>query len=174
MTKIFNASIHDAKENKKQSAARNNAVSQLESAKEMESLGVQELSNREKVTAWYAKSAELVAFHCMGVSKEVFEAAKEETDGFTKVFTECRDESAQKNGLTDTLTVGSHKFYVKKQDVYDAFDIVRSYESSLKVEKAKQVEARVISRAKEKENTTLAAAAALLGISVEELKAMKK
>ena len=56
MTKIFNASIQDAKENQKQGATRNNAANQQANAAIMESLGGKtELSNREKVAAWYKK-----------------------------------------------------------------------------------------------------------------------
>lgn len=175
MTKIFGASIQDAKENLKQSATRNNAANQQANAAIMESLGGKtELSNREKVAAWYKKTSELVAFHCMGVSKELFEETKEATKGFTSVFTERSDESAEKNGLTDTLTVGSHKFYIKNQEVNDAFDIVRSFESCLKVEKAKEIEKRVVQRAKAKVDISLKATADYLGITVEELLAMKK
>lgn len=175
MTKIFDASIQDAKENQKQGATRNNAANQQANAAIMESLGGKtELSNREKAAAWYKKTSELVAFHCMGVSKEIFEEMKETTKGFTSVFTECSEESATKNGLTDTLTVGNHKFYIKNQEVNDAFDIIRSFESRLKVEKAKEVEKRVMLRAKVKEDALLVATAKYLGTTVEALQALRK
>ena len=173
-SKIFNESVKDSKVNVKQSAARNNAASQQANAAVMESLNNQELSSREKVAAWYKKTSELVAFHCLGISREVFESSKEITKGFTSVFTECSEESATKNGLTDTLTVGNHKFYIKNQEVNDAFDIIRSFESCLKVEKAKEVEKRVILRAKMKEDALLVATAKCLGTTVEALKALRK
>jgi hypothetical protein len=171
--KIFNSAVQAASENKKQCAARNSANSQFENAKVMESLN-KPLSNREKVAKVYARMAESVAFHVMGVDKSTFAEIKEQTNGFKIVFSECSIESAKDQGLTDNVKVGRHTFYIKKQDVTDAYSVVRSFESFLKVEAAKQVEARQLQRAKENETATLKAAAALLGISVEQLKAMKQ
>src|SRR3712207_1790520 len=100
--KIFNAAVNAASENKKQSAARNNANSQFENSKIMES-SIKPLSNREKVAKVYARMAEMVAFHVLEVSKETFTEIKEQTSGFTCVYSECSTESAKEQGLTDNV-----------------------------------------------------------------------
>lgn len=124
---------------------------------------------RACVTAFYANTAVQVFRKYVEISESDFDAFMKQTENGTKVYTQPTEDTLKANAEKFQISrkFGSVQWYVKRQEVLDAFNLISSYNSYLRYMDSKEnQEAR--------EEKQLEKTAQLLGVSVETLKALKK
>lgn len=101
--------------------------------------------------------------------KEFLKVTKDATVVFTQPSAETlkADAESENPRFTKSRAFGSVQWYKKTQEVETALNVCTSYSSYLSYMETKDNQA-------ERDHKKLEAAAALLGVSVEELKALKK
>lgn len=140
----------------------NNAVAMEKEQSELQKI-------RACVTAFYANTAVQVFRKYVEISESDFDAFMKQTENGTKVYTQPTEDTLKANAEKFQISrkFGSVQWYVKRQEVLDAFNLISSYNSYLRYMDSKEnQEAR--------EEKQLEKTAQLLGVSVETLKALKK
>lgn len=140
----------------------NNAVAMEKEQSELQKI-------RACVTAFYANTAVDVFRKYVEISDDEFSAFMAQTENGTKVYTQPTEDTLKANADKFQISrkFGSVQWYVKFQVVENAFNLISSYNSYLRYMDSKE-------NAVLRDEKKLAAAAAVLGITVEELKALKK
>lgn len=180
MKKIAEKIVNEVKDNLK-NEVRNNAATQLVASEKRERLAAQKKDTPREIWAkWEKENALLVAAKVVekcnvGYS---FDDAKQGTNNFTLLLTTSENE-------TKTFAViGAKTIYSKDIEPNCVDNVLRSFESYKLFHDAKRIQADRMKRAEEKKEKTiatmqetpellLAAAAAALGVSVEQLRALQ-
>lgn len=128
---------------------------------------------RSAMIGYYANEAANVFKKYVDVSDEEFIEFMRVTENGTIVFTQPTtaalelDKQSENPRFTKGRKFGSVQWYKKTQVVGTALALLTSYSSYIRYMDSKE-------HAEERDEKKLAAAAAILGISVEELKTLKK
>lgn len=169
--KMFTNQVSEIKENvNAQKTTANCASNQLSNAAKREKLGAKKSETPREIWAKFEKenalhiAAKVVAKS--GVSYS-FEAAKEKTKDFTLLLTTSETETKP------FATIGAKTIYCKEIEPNSVDNVLRSFESCKLFFEATRIESAKIERLQTKRTTLLAAAAAALGVSIDELEKLQ-
>lgn len=151
------------------STKKQSAADKIQNAAIMEKEQSELQKIRACVSAYYANTAIDVFRKYVEISDTDFQAFMDQTENGAKVYTQPTEETLKtnKDKFVISRKFGSVQWYVKMQVVENAFNLITSYNSYLRYIDSKE-------NAVQRDEKKLAAAAQILGISVEELKKLKK
>ena len=151
------------------STKKQSAADKIQNAAIMEKEQSELQKIRACVSAYYANTAIDVFRKYVEISDVDFQSFMDQTENGTKVYTQPTEETLKtnKDKFVISRKFGSVQWYVKMQVVENAFNLITSYNSYLRYMDSKE-------NAVQRDEKKLAAAAQILGISVEELKKLKK
>lgn len=171
---MFNqrSAAHHARHTSGEQSAQKTMAKNIQTANEVKEES-QLRQVRNAIAGYYARTAWDVFTMFVDVNESELAEFKRVTNDATTVFTQPTAESLQAdrdsgvNRFVKGRSFGSVQWYKVTQVVEDATNIVRSYNSFVRYMDSKE-------HAEERDEKKLAAAAAVLGITLDELKALKK